>query len=65
MYLLLLLPLLLIGGGVGVVARKAEDENQEGGGDQGPPLGLGNTDLPPGEEKRKHRWPPPAQVSAP
>lgn len=46
MYLLLLLPLLLIGGGAEVVARKAEDENQEGGGDQGPVLGLGNTDLP-------------------
>lgn len=35
----------------GVVARKAEDENQQGGGDEGPPLGLGNADLPPGEEK--------------
>lgn len=39
----------------GVVARKAEDENQQGGGDEGPPLGLGNADLPPGEEKRRHR----------
>lgn len=52
MCVLLLLLLLLVGGRG---ARKAEDENQEGRSDQGAPLGLGNIDLPPCEEKQKHR----------
>lgn len=38
---------------VGGCARKTEGENQEGGGDQWPPLGLGNIDLPSCEKKKK------------
>lgn len=38
---------------VGGCARKTEGENQGGGGDQWPPLGLGNIDLPSCEKKKK------------
>lgn len=38
---------------VGGCARKTEGENQGGGGDQWPPLGLGNIDLSSCEKKKK------------